>query len=116
MICSPSFSCPKQQRRACGTLVVSMSNGVLSVSKVVRRVLEDAVYDLVLLNPLQDAMEGATTVNQPSVVLMTSQTKPTVDDGAFVYPSPAYCSTIRDDGLKVVGTIRDVGFELDAPC
>ena len=114
MICSPSFSCPKQQRRACGTLVVGMSNGVLSVSKVVRCVLEDAVYDLVLLNPLQDAMAGATTVNQPSVVLMTSQTKPTVDDGAFVYPSPAYCSTIRDDGLKVDETIRDDGFKLDA--
>ena len=93
-----------------------MSNGVLSVSKVVRHVLEDAVYDLVLLNPLQDATAGATTVNQPSVVLMTSQTKPTVDDGAFIYPSPAYCGTIRDDGLKFDETIRDDGFKLDAAC
>ena len=93
-----------------------MSNGVLSVSKVVRRVLEDAVYDLVLLNPLQDATVGATTVNKPSVVLMTSQTNSTVDDNAFIYPSPAYCSTIRDDGLKVDETIRDDGFKLDAAC
>ena len=93
-----------------------MSNGVLSVSKVVRRVLEDAVYDLVFSNPLQDATVGATTVNQTSAVLMTSQTKPTVDDSAFVYPSPAYCDTIRDDGLKVDGTIRDDGFKFDAAC
>ena len=98
----------------CGTLVVGMSNGVLSVSKVVRCVPENAVYDLVLLNPLQDATAGATTVNQPSVVLMTSQTKPTVDDGTFIYPSPAYCGTIRDDGFD--GTIRDDGFKLDAAC
>ena len=91
-----------------------MSNGVLSVSKVVRCVLEDAVDDLVLLNPLQDATAGATTVNQSSVVLMTYQTKPTVDDSTFVYPSPAYCSTIRDDGFDE--TIRDDGFKLDAAC
>ena len=86
------------------------------LSKVVRRVLEDAVYDLVLLNPLQDATADATTVNQQGVVLMTSQTKPTVDDDVFIYPSHAYCSTIRDDGLKVDGTIRDDGFKLDAAC
>ena len=95
-------------------LVVDMSNGVLSVSKVVSCVLEDAVYDLVLLNPLQDATVGATTFNQQGVVLMTSQTMPTVDDGTFVYPSPAYCGTIRDDGFD--GTIRDDGFKLDAAC
>ena len=89
---------------------------MLSVSKVVRRVLENAVYDLILLNPLQDATVGATTVKQQGVVLMTYQTKPTADDGAFVYPSPAYCDTIRDDGLKVDGTIRDDGFKLDAAC
>ena len=88
----------------------------MHVSKVVRHVLEDAVYDLILLNPLQEATAGATTVDQPSVVLMTYQTKPTVDDSAFVYPSPAYCGTIRDDGLKVDGTIRDDGFKLDAAC
>ena len=100
----------------CGTLVVGMSNGVLSVSKVVRHVLEDAVYDLVLLYPLQEATAGATTVDQPSVVLMTCQTKPTVDDDVFIYPSPAYCGIIRDDGLKVNETIRDDGFKLDAAC
>ena len=93
-----------------------MSNGVLGASKVVRCVLEDAVYDLVLLNLLQVATAGATTVNQPSVVLMTYQTKPTVDDSAFVDPSPAYCGTIRDDGFLVDGTIRDDGFKLDAAC
>ena len=86
------------------------------LSKVVRRVLEDAVYDLVLLNPLQDATADATTVNQQGVVLMTYQTKPTVDDDVFFYPSPAYCGTIRDEGLKVDGTIRDDGFKLDAAC
>ena len=95
---------------------MGLSNGVLSVSKVVRLVLEDAVYDLVFLNPLQDATVGATTVNQQGVVLMSYQTQPTADDGAFVYPSPAYCSTIRDDGFKVDGTIRDYGFKLDAAC
>ena len=93
-----------------------MSNGVLDVSKVVRCVLEDAVYDLVLLNPLQETTAGATTVNQPSVVLMTYQTNSTVADGAFVYPSPAYCGTIRDDGFNVDGTIREGGFKLDAAC
>ena len=59
---------------------------------------------------------GATTVNQQGVVLMSYQTQPTVDDDVFIYPSPAYCSTIRDDGFKVDGTIKDDGFKLDAAC
>ncbi len=61
---------------------------------------------------LQDATVGATTDNQPSAY----QTQPTVDEGAFIYPSPAYCSTIGDGGFKVDGTIKDDGFKLDAAC
>ena len=79
------------------------------------------LYMISLSYPLQEATAGATTVDQPSVVLMTCQTKPTVADGAFdddvfIYPSPAYCGIIRDDGLKVDETIRDDGFKLDAAC